>query len=99
MSNILAEFEYVNITKGYRLGSDGVQETRFKTKGELYKYCLKEYGRCVSKCYVGNGQQIGWVFEKRVKYSDCNETYLQETWVAIHDSMPVKHIEYHYAQF
>jgi len=99
MSNILAEFDYVNVTQGYRIGNEGPLETRFETKGELYRHCIKEYGRCVSKCYIEDGQQIGWVFQKRVKYDDCKETYLQETWVTVHDSMPIKHTEYHYADF
>lgn len=97
--NIIAEFDYVNKTEGYRVGKDKALETRFETKGELYRFCLKEYGRPVSKVYVGDGQQIGWVFEKRVKYNDCNETYLQKTWVTVHESMPEHKTIYHYAKF
>ena len=30
---------------------------------------------------------IGWVFEKRERYTDCDETYLQETWVEARPDM------------
>ena len=40
--------------------------------------------------------KIGWVFEKRRKYDDCNETYLAETWVTLHDAPPTKTTQYHY---
>jgi hypothetical protein len=48
--------------------------------------------------YIGEEKpiQIGWVFEKKVKYQDCNKFYLQETWVELHDSMPDKTVKYHY---
>ena len=99
MSNIFAQFEHVNADKGYRFGDDSVIETRFETKGELYKYCLSEYGRCVSKIYVDpdGAKPIGWIFIKREKYTDCDETYLQETWVTVHIATPKKSIEYFYA--
>lgn len=102
MTNLLAEFDYVNRTKGWRTGSDGIVETRFETAGELYKFCLREYGRCVSSCYVdqpdGKAKRIGWVFEKRMKYDDCNEYFVCETWVTIHEALPECHTIYHYAE-
>lgn len=56
-----------------------------ETWQEVYKTALKEYGRCISKIYVdckdGITKHIGWVFQKRAKYEDNNNTYLQETWV------------------
>ena len=27
---------------------------------------------------------VGWIFEKRMKYSDTNETYLARTWFEVH---------------
>lgn len=99
--NIIAEFDYVNATEGHRIGKDEALETRFETKGELFRFCQKEYGRCVSKVYVEKlGQEdrpVGWVFEKNVKYSDVNETYLQETWVTIHSALPEHKTICHYA--
>lgn len=33
--------------------------------------------------YPWTPEQVGWVFEKRVKFTDCDDTYLQEVWVAV----------------
>ena len=82
------------------LGDSDVYETGSKTIGELYKSCVKLYGRCTSKMYIdradGSSQHIGWVFIKREKYDDCNETYLKETWVSIHERKPEKIIKHFY---
>lgn len=55
--------------------------------GMLYRSLLKEYGRCTGKVYQdgqdGKPFQCGWVFLKRAQYQDCNETYLQETWITV----------------
>lgn len=102
MSNIIAEFDYIDRTHDLRIGEEEPQETRFETAGELYRFCLHEYGRCVSSSYIdlpnGKAQRIGWVFQKNVKYTDCEEYYLQETWVTIHEAMPERKITYHYAE-
>jgi len=52
------------------------------TRAKIFKWLQKEHGRCTSKVYIGNGIPVGWVFQKRVEYTDCNETYLQETWIS-----------------
>jgi hypothetical protein len=70
--------------------SEWAGETWEQTMGELFRFCQKEYGRCVSKVYrdiaMGDGTyntvNEGWVFQKRAEYTDCNKTYLQETWVS-----------------
>jgi hypothetical protein len=53
---------------------------------EVYRYAMKEYGRCTSKVYVdsvdGKPRHVGWIFVKKVQYTDCKDTYLQETWIA-----------------
>jgi hypothetical protein len=58
--------------------------------GELFKSLQKEHGRCTGKSYVdlpnGGHRQIGWVFEKRVRYQDGSDTYLQEAWVNVYTS-------------
>ena len=98
--NLFVCEEWVNATKGHRLGSSGVYETWCETLGELYHAMQKEYGRCTSKVYIDTDKgprTIGWVFIKRQKYTDCNDTYLQETWVTVHEKEPVKSIEYFYA--
>ena len=73
-----------------RLGAGGsdVQETPFDKPGDLFRFCVREHGRCISKVYRdapdGGGYAIGWVFLRRRKFDDCNETYLCETWVTVH---------------
>lgn len=95
----------VNKTENYTFGSDGEYETFCTTIGELYREMMGEYGRCEGKMYVdsvdGVSKQIGWVFLKRAKYTDCNETYLQETWVAVMERPTEIKTErtYHYADF
>ena len=81
----------INRTEGYRIYDtvQPIKETYFDedvTPGEIFRACQKEHGRCDSKVYVSVGSgnfQIGWVFVKRVKYDDCNETFLQETWITL----------------
>jgi hypothetical protein len=69
----------------YGIGESGWYEPFTDNLGELFKSLRKEYGRCVSRVYQdtpdGTADPVGWVFQKRVKYWDANETYLQETWV------------------
>lgn len=49
---------------------------------EVYYAASKEYGRCIGKIYIDpDARHIGWVFEKRCKYSDSDKTYLQHTWI------------------
>lgn len=55
-----------------------------KTMHRVFQTAKKEYGRWRSNIYIDKDDKqvhIGWLFEKREKYSDCQETYLQETWV------------------
>lgn len=76
---------WINKTEGYRCGDSDWYEPHTNDLGVLFRDLKRQYGRCVSKVYVdnidGTSYSVGWVFEKRVKYDDCNETYLQETWV------------------
>jgi hypothetical protein len=62
---------------------------------------MREYGRCQSTVYIDTedgAKAIGWVFVKRMPYSDApNESYLQETWVTVHEAPPTRTVEYHYA--
>lgn len=82
------------------IGDSPVYETGMKTPAEIYRSAQKEFGRCTSRVYIegpsGNSLHIGWVFVKRTKYQDSNETYLQETWVTIHDDQPERTITYNY---
>jgi len=82
-------------------GQSEVYESGFDSIGALFLSLTREYGRCISKVYIdkkegGPPKQIGWVFEKRAKYTDCDKTYLQETWVSIHTAAPIHTIKYNY---
>ena len=97
---LFAEHSLFDINEKCCLEDSDVYETSCDTRGELYRTMQTEYGRCVGKVYIGDGQAIGWIFRKRERYQDCqdcNETFLQEAWVSVHDRPPTKTIEYHYA--
>lgn len=100
MANIWVQEEYVDGTDHSMIGGGDPQESRFDNKGDLFRFCLRQFGRCVSKVYVGekNPREIGWVFEKRVKYTDSPKTYLQETWITLHSAPPVRSIKYNYLE-
>lgn len=82
--------DFVNATEGYRYSDSGTPyDTDEEKIGRLYKHLTKEYGRCMSKEYVGDGTHVGWVFEKSVEYDDSGrygrkrEWYIRETWVTL----------------
>lgn len=59
----------------------------------IYRYAVKEYGRCVSKMYTdtvdGRTIHIGWVFQKRMAYIDSpKKKFVQETWVSVLEVIP-----------
>ena len=65
---------------------------------DLYSFGLKEYGRCISKIYTDNKQNnpshIGYVFLKKLKYDDCNEYFLSETWLSLEHYIETVEREY-----
>lgn len=84
---------FVNVDKSAVFGESGIYETFTDSKGKLFRYLQKEYGACVSRQYVDTdtgAQAIGWVFRKRMKYSDARgndpkrDFYMREVWVTIH---------------
>ena len=100
---MFASEDYVTIEndgKSYGNGESGVYETFTDNVGRLFLAFQREHGRCLGNVYIdnadGEARKVGWVFEKRRKYSDCNETFIAQTWVTLHDSMPVKTIAYDY---
>lgn len=80
---------------GFYETENGVpQETPFESVGELYRFCVGEFGRCTGKIHVdakstGKTEDVGWVFVKRVKYDDCNDTYLREVWVTVYEDCDI----------
>ncbi len=89
MTNLFVQESWINVTKGHRLGDSDVYETDCESRGELYRVMQRECGRCAGKVYIddSNGKNpkiIGWVFQKRKAYDDCNETFIHETWVTFY---------------
>jgi hypothetical protein len=95
--------EYVQIKnnnedneKRYGMGDSGYYEPFTDNKKRLFRALLKENGRCVSKVYVdgenGKAFAIGYVFQKKEKYTDCNEYFIRETWVTFHEKQPTTKI-------
>ena len=101
MCNIYIQESFVNETQNCRCGETDVYETFTDNKKELFKHLQKEHGACIGKVVVNENDtktpiQIGWVFQKKCKYEDCNEYYIQSTWVTLHESEPIKTIKYNY---
>jgi hypothetical protein len=94
--------KYIDASQGYICGDNDIkaEDTIFHAEGklnlsQLYAYGVKEFGRCISKVYLddenGKPYQIGWVFQKRVTYSDSRETYLSEVWLTIERKYPARY--------
>ena len=101
---IFVQESWINRTEGYSCGDSGVYETRdnIGEEGNLYRSMVKEHGRCISRVYIdgpnGEAKPIGWVFLKRRKYEDTEETYLAETWVTLHNGKEKRTVEYDYRE-
>lgn len=81
---------FINETKGYQFGHGPWIDSECETTGELFRQLSREYGRCISKVYVGEGKPVGWVFEKRMEYDDAyriedkrERVYLRHVWVSV----------------
>jgi len=90
---IIVSMTFVDATRDLRVGEEGPDDSNCDSVKELFKKVNKEYGKCVSSIFrdipgTKDVERIGWVFQKRVPYSDIKETYLQEVWVSLHKEMP-----------
>lgn len=89
---LLVEETWVNRTENCGAGETGIYEAWMQTPGEAYREFARMYGRCTGKVYVdgndGKPIHVGWVFLKRKKYEDTDDTYLLETWVTLHERKP-----------
>lgn len=77
-----------NVTEKYISGDSSFYVPFTEHRGELFRALQKENGRCISKMYKDYNDQaivIGWVFEKRAKYTDTGEVYLRHTWVELRE--------------
>jgi hypothetical protein len=80
---------WVNQSEGHYLGNSDWYKPYTDHLGDLFGSLKRSFGRCIGKVYVDRAVAfrnpiavaVGWVFQKRVKYTDCDETYLQEIWV------------------
>lgn len=80
MANLCVQETFIN----------DVYETYTDSKAKLFLNMQKKYGRCVSKVYIDTNsgrKQVGWVFEKKMRYEDSKDEYVREVWVTIH-SLP-----------
>ena len=80
------EETFVDADAGCLLCEPHEYETFEETKGDLFLSCQKEYGGCVSSVYIDDvyvARKIGWCFQKRVQYDDCEDTFLREVWVIV----------------
>ena len=82
---------YINKDKDALIGADPEPYEAFTDdRGRLFRDCQREYGRCVSRMYRefkdGPDRAVGWVFQGRDKYQDCDETYMREVWVEVINS-------------
>ena len=102
---MFASEDYVQIEndgKRWGNGESGVYETFTDDIGRLFLGFQREHGRCTGPVMLtrsGEDVKVGWVFEKRRKFTDCDETYLAETWVTLHDSMPERTVKYNLHAF
>lgn len=95
-----AQEDFVNLDMQCRSGESDPYETCFTDRASLFRACRQNYGRCTGKVYVDTPtgpRAIGWVFVKREKYSDSDETFLQEAWVTVHGGPARRTTTYQYA--
>ena len=97
--NLWIRETYVNRTEGYIVGQTDPYESFTDDIGTLFQNLQKEHGRCDSKQYTeykdGSSVQSGWVFQRKEKYTDCDDTYIKETWVTVW-KVPPTHIPEHW---
>lgn len=68
-------------------------ETKFDKVGDLYRACLREFGRCTGKVYVeNNGKDIpvGWTFLRRNPEDTPPTKTLLEKAVIVYVKPPVR---------
>lgn len=72
-----------NEDKGYRFSDFSEDVDDEYTNGDLFRMLRREYGRCVSKVYVGDDDQAGWYFESRQRYEDTGQPYIRGAWCIV----------------
>jgi hypothetical protein len=84
------------------IGEGEIYDTGLDDMGALYRSLRAEYGRCTGHVYIDTAEEearkVGWVFEKRERYQDTGDTYLQTTWVHVFTAMPTVTRVFHHAK-
>jgi hypothetical protein len=92
---------HLNKTENYLLGEPykmPLKDTVIKNLQDLYRFGLKEYGRCSSKIYIdvnGKAIHIGYCFIQKRFYEDTKEPYIAETWLSIESYTETIERQYH----
>jgi hypothetical protein len=80
-------FERRDDGKRYGLYQSKPYETFTSNRKKLFNALQREFGPCKGSLYIeypdGSSQRVGWHFEKRVKYTDSDKSFNQETLVTI----------------
>ena len=98
MTGILIQETCFNVSENYTLFESDVFESFTDSVDELFLELQNEFGLYVNKLFEGDDDvnQVGWVFQKKGKCEDSGEKFVQETWVTLHEKLPVKKVEYHF---
>jgi hypothetical protein len=96
MNELYVSEEYICIDGEKRFsggGGDDPYLTRYTTTGDLYRACVKQYGKCLGKMYVGEDkpQQVGWIFFRKATNKD---EYDQEVWITVFKKLPIKRVSW-----
>jgi len=78
------EISVTNESEQHRIYDDVQDWDTCETTGEVFKAARREFGRCKSTVYIDKADvsiKIGWFFEKRRRYADCKEYYIQGAWI------------------
>lgn len=95
---MLVKFTYMDATQNVITADLPVQPVaeHFEVPADIYRLMLSDGYRCVGKVYIGEAVPIGYVFERREKYVDTEETFIAHVWVEFHAKEPENNIKYHY---
>jgi hypothetical protein len=102
MNELYVSEDYICIDGEKRFSGGGIDApylTRYTTTGELYRACVRQHGRCVSKEYIdiaGKAVQVGWVFYRKAVSKD---RYDMEVWITVFKTPPTKRTVYEGAEY
>ena len=85
MPKLWVKETFLDADAGHIFGESDWYEAYSDHPGDIYRSARGLYGRCIGKAYLddldGKAKHVGWVFQGRDKYQDCDDTYLREVWV------------------